>query len=71
MVRANSGPLAGGIRFADGDVSEGVSNATPLPVDSDDLLDALNQIIDALERIQQQLGRINNGNNLEPGERFE
>lgn len=26
---------------------------------------------DALERIQQQLGQINNHNNLAPGERFE
>ena len=28
------------------------------------------QLLDVLERIQQQLASINNGNNLEPGERF-
>ncbi len=27
-------------------------------------------LLDVLERIQQQLGQINNNNNLEPGERF-
>ncbi len=27
-------------------------------------------LLDVLERIQQQLGQINNHNNLEPGERF-
>ena len=31
----------------------------------------LDDIIDVLERIQQHLGQINNGNNLNPGERFE
>ncbi len=28
------------------------------------------QLLDVLERIQQQLGQLNNKNNLEPGERF-
>ena len=28
------------------------------------------QLLDVLERIQQQLAMINNGNNLAPGERF-
>lgn len=28
-------------------------------------------LLDVLERIQQQLGQINNHNNLAPGERFE
>ena len=28
------------------------------------------QLLDVLERIQQQLAQINNGNNLKPGERF-
>lgn len=29
------------------------------------------ELIDVMERVQQQLGQINNNNNLEPGERFE
>jgi len=33
-------------------------------------LKAMNEVLDVLERIQQQLGQINNSNNLEPGERF-
>lgn len=34
-------------------------------------LSDMEALLDVLERIQQQLGQINNGNNLNPGERFE
>lgn len=34
-------------------------------------LSDMKALLDVLERIQQQLGQINNGNNLNPGERFE
>lgn len=30
----------------------------------------MDELLDVMERIQQQLGTINNNNNLEPGERF-
>jgi len=34
-------------------------------------VDDFDSLMDVLERIQQQLGQINNNNNLDPGERFE
>ena len=60
------------------EVSKGLENPLPttlpnyensnggLTVDVDSML----QLLDVMERIQQQLGQINNNNNLEPGERF-
>ena len=60
------------------DVEKGIESPLPtvlpnyenpnggLTVDVDSML----QLLDVMERIQQQLGQINNNNNLAPGERF-
>ena len=34
------------------------------------VIQMLGELYDVMERIQQQLGQINNNNNLAPGERF-
>ena len=44
----------------------GTSDRLVLNVDQDDFA----SLLDVLERIQQQLAMINNGNDLAPGERF-
>lgn len=61
----------------DGEYAD-VTSDDPLPVDSINLgkdgaaiLSALAVLNDTMERVQQQLGQINNNNDLKPGERFE
>lgn len=49
------------------------TNIDPLPVEADvfdKILRALQEIVDAQERIQQQLAKMNEDYNLAPGDRY-
>lgn len=59
----------GAIYGADGNAATVRGGA--LSVSSFEILAVLEDLRDVGERTQQQLGQINNGNNLAPGERFE
>lgn len=50
-------------------ITTGVGEPRVWSIDTD-ANEALGMLIDVLERIQQQLGQINNNNDLKPGERF-
>ena len=53
---------------ADGEFAE-VKPGAPLPVDSARLAEFMARVEDTLERIQQQLATMNEGDNMVPGDR--
>ena len=76
MVQVSKGTRRGrrtGVRDPDGigvDRLQGAANTGDAKFFDSVNASFQDQILDVLERIQQQLGQINNNNNLVPGERF-